>query len=250
MMASLKSEFRKIYTVRTTYLILLASVIIIAIFSFYVEGIKAGSTGAAVTDPYKLSKLVRDAVANMAGLGAIIGILSFTHEYRFNTITYTLTASRSRGKTLLAKLAAISAFSVLFTIFVALSAVGLMYLGLAIKGLGLTHQIFPTNLIWRVFFVGWGFAMIASLLAVLIRHQIGAVVTYFIIPGPVESLLGIPLKDHRIYLPFTSLQQVTGAENLRVPHALSHGRSAMVFTIYLLVGWAVAWILFLRRDAT
>ncbi|HSX18130.1 MAG TPA: ABC transporter permease [Candidatus Saccharimonadales bacterium] len=250
MIATLKAELRKIYNIRSTYAILLFSLVLMLIFAFWVEGIKAGENGRAVTDSGKLAGLLLDAITNLAFWGAIVGILSVTHEYRYNTIVYTLTASRSRSRVLLSKIIAVSLFAVFFSIFVSVFAVALMYLGLAIKGVSLSHQVLPLDLIWRILFVGWGYSMGGLLLASLIRQQVGSIVAFFVLPNLVEALVGLLLKDNKMYLPFTSLQQVTKVQNTELRHTLSHGRAALVFGVYLIVGWIVAWYLFLRRDAT
>ena len=249
MMASLKSELRKIYTVRSTYAVLLFSFVLMMIFAFWIEGYKAGNGSSAATDPNKLAILLLDAITNLAFWGGIVGMLSATHEYRYNTIMYTLTASSSRSQSLLAKVISISIFAVLFAIFVTIFAGVLMYAGLAIKGLSLSHQVVPVDIIWRILFVSWGYSMVGLLLGVAIRHQIGAFVAFFVLPSAFESLVGLLLKDNRIYLPFTALQQVTHLEGSDLHRMLSHGRAAAVFLVYLVVGWIVAWYLFLRRDA-
>lgn len=254
MIASLKSELRKIYTVRSTYFIILFSLALMLFFAFYTEGMKAGDSSKAVTDPTKLAGLIRDAVTNLAAIGAFVGILSITHEYRYNTIMHTLTASRSRTKTLFAKIVAVSIFAAFYTVFAAAGAVALMYIGLAVKGFSLATQTIPADLWWQVLFIGWGFSMLGLLLAALIRQQVGALAAFFILPGLGEALLGLLLKQNSKYLPFSALQQVTGGptngpvEEL-ANRMLSHGDAALVVMVYLVVGWIVAWILFLRRDA-
>jgi ABC-type transport system involved in multi-copper enzyme maturation permease subunit len=250
MMAALKSELRKIYTVRSTYAVLLFSFVLMMIFAFWIEGVKAGSNGAPTTDSHKLATLLLDAITNLAFWGGIVGMLSATHEYRYNTIMYTLTSSRSRSQTLIAKIVSVSIFAVLFAVFVTIFAGALMYLGLAIKGLSLSHQVIPLDIIWRILFVSWGYSMVGLLLGVAIRHQIGTFVAFFVLPSAFESLAGLLLKDNRIYLPFTALQQVTHLEGGNPGlHLLSHGRAALVFGAYLAIGWLIAWLLFLRRDA-
>jgi len=250
MIASLKSELQKIWTVRSTYAVLLFSFILMGIFAFWVEGFKAGDGSKALIDPTKLAGLLSDAITNLAFWGGFVGILSMTHEYRYNTIMYTLTASRSRSKSLLAKILAVSIFAVLFAIFVSVFATALMYLGLTVKGLTLSHQTIPADLIWRVLFEGWASSMLGLLLAVLIRVQVGAIAAFFVIPVAIEPLAGLILKDNRIYLPFLALQQVTHLEGGAAGRVLSHGRAALVVGVYLVIGWIVAWILFLRRDAS
>ncbi|HSX44167.1 MAG TPA: ABC transporter permease [Candidatus Saccharimonadales bacterium] len=250
MIASLKSELQKIWTVRSTYLILLFSFGLMCIFAFWIEGVKAGESSKAITDPTKLASLISDAITNLAFWGGLVGILSATHEYRYNTIMYTLTSSRSRTKTLFAKVFAVAIFAVVFTVFVAVMAPIMMYLGLAVKGFSLTHQVIPTDLWWRVLFEGWGMSMLGLLLAILIRVQVGAIAAFFVIPVAIEPLAGLLLKENRAYLPFLALQQVTGLMGSDLHHVLSHSKAAMVVCAYLVVGWIVAWILFLKRDAS
>jgi ABC-2 type transport system permease protein len=249
MIASLKSEIRKLYTVRSTYATLLFCLLIMGIYAFWAEGIKAGDSTLAATDPHKLAFLIRDAVGNLAFFGGIVGILALANEYRHNTIMYTLTISRSRTQTLLAKIVAVSIFSVIFTLFVAIIAPALMYLGITIKGLSLAHQTFPPDILWRVFFTSWSYSMIGLLLAALIRQQVGAIATFFALPLFIEGLLGLLLKDNAVYLPFAALQQVTSIQGNGIHKMLSPGKAAFVVTAYLVVGWVIAGILFLRRDA-
>jgi len=251
MLASLKSELRKIWTVRSTYFILIFAVLLIGLFAFWSEGIKAGSNSVAVTDSHKLANLFAASIANLALFGALVGILSFTHEYRYNTIMYTLTNNKSRTRSWFAKLLAVTMFSLLFTVFVSLLAVGAMYLGLAFKGLTLVHQIFPLSLLWRVVFVGWGFSMFGFILAAIIRQQVGAMAAFFLIPSLGEQLLSLLLKHHSVYLPFTALMRVTTSEPASADsrYALSPGKAALVVSAYLVGGWIISWYLFLRRDA-
>jgi hypothetical protein len=122
-----------------------------------------------------------------------------------------------------------------------------MYLGISIKGLTLAHQAFPLDLLWQVLFVGWGYSMAGALLAIVIRHQTGSIAAFFIIPAFIETLLGLLLKDNKVYLPFIALQQV--ATSAGITHPLTHSKAALVFTAYLAIGWVIAWFLFLRRDA-
>jgi ABC-type transport system involved in multi-copper enzyme maturation permease subunit len=250
MMPAIKSDLRKLYTLRSTYLFLLAALAIIGIFAFWVEGYKAGINSLSVHDSHKLATLIRDAITNLAGLGGLVAILLMTHEYRYNTINYTLSLSRSRSQTLLSKVITVSIFALFFTVFVTVFSVAAMYLGIAIQGASLSHQVIPMDLIWRTLFVGWGYAMTGLLLATIIRQQVGVVVAFLFLPGVVESLLGLVLKDNRTYLPFTALQQVTGLQgDIGLKHLLSHGEAALVFMFYLVIGWIIAWYLFLRRDA-
>src|SRR5665213_1030095 len=189
MIAATKAEIRKLLTVRSTYIIFTLSVLLAVFFAFYADGLRAGQT---VHDPSKLAGEVTSAISAVALLGALVGVLLMTHEYRYNTIMYTLTSSRNRTRVLLAKIIAVSLFAVVFSLVLAVLSPSLAYLGIHVKGLHLVHQVFPVwSLLWRSIFVGWGFAMLGLLLSVIIRSQVGTIATLFLVPSTVEQLLGL-----------------------------------------------------------
>jgi ABC-2 type transport system permease protein len=243
---ALKSEFRKLLTVRSTYIVVGLALALLAFIGFYAEGIRLPAE--ALHDPFQLSGDITGAVQAMAGFGAIVAILLLSHEYRYNTITYTLTASNSRSKVLLAKIVVISVFAVLFTLVVAAFSPLMSYLGVHAHGQSLVPQhIYYHDLWWRVLLYGWGYAMLGLLLTALIRNQVGAIAALFLIPGVVEQLLTLLLKDNAVYLPFSSLMSVL---NHTERGAISYGHAALTFMAYMVVGWAITWVLFLRRDAS
>lgn len=245
MIATLKAELRKVLTVRSTYGVLFFIFMLLMIFSFYFGGIHTDPKSVVV--PGLLANEVVNAVAASSLFISIVGVLLMTHEYRYNTITYTLTASKSRLRVLLAKIVVISAFSLLIASIVGVLAPCLAYLGLTVKGLHLTSQVFSYgDLIWRCLFVAWGYSMIALLAAAAIRNQVGVLATIFLFQGTVEPLLGLMLKSHAAYLPYRALNAVLQP----VSGDLSYTRGALVFMAYLVVGWIVAAVLFVKRDAT
>ncbi|MET0779554.1 MAG: ABC transporter permease [Candidatus Saccharimonadales bacterium] len=254
MLASIKAEFRKLWTVRSTYVLFIVAFALVMIFAFYAEGIKA--LPASLHDTGKLASEVTNAVVTVSLLGALAGVLLMTHEYRYNTIMYTLTSSSSRTKTLLAKIVAVSVFSVLFSLVFAVISPLMTLLGLHIKGLTLDpQQLDVFSLAWRAVFYGWGFSMFGLAFAVILRHQIGVIVTLFMVPSTGEALVGLLLRHNAVYLPFTALGQVlehhpvVQAGRLINPIAMSYGRAALIAALYIAVVWVVAWILFTRRDA-
>lgn len=246
MIPALRAEFRKLLTVRSTYIWTIAAIVFMFFIAGYIEGWNLSPKD--LQSPLQFSGDVLGAL-NLSIVGAIIAVLLMTHEYRYNTIMYTLTASRSRSKVLLAKIVTISAYAICLTIILGVLSPIASNIGLHLHG----HMLVPQtlhiwDLIWRSLFYGWAYGMAGLLLAVLIRNQIGAIVALFLIPGLVEQLLGQLLKSHAVYLPFTALGQIIGNSHGAIGH-LAPGRAAIVFLIYLVVGWIVAWILFLRRDA-
>ena len=91
--------------------------------------------------------------------------------------------------------------------------------------------------------------MIGLLLAAIIRLQPGSVAALFVLPAVVEPLLSQLLSKNAVYLPFAALSQLVG-DGAVGGGSLAPGKAALVFLIYLVVGWAVAWYLFLKRDSS
>jgi ABC-2 type transport system permease protein len=248
MMSNLKAEFRKVFSVRSTYVILLIVLALEILFAFYVSGWRINSQD--LHNPTTLSNDITSAVATVSIFAALIATLLMTHEYRYNTIMYSLTLSKSRSRVLLAKILVISAFAIIFTFIAGALSPLLSILGIHAHHLKLVPQTIPYgSLVWHSLFYGWGYAMAGLLIAALIRNQIGAIVTLFIAPDTVEGVLSLLLKKNTVYLPFSSLHTVIGQGMGTYINSITPTHAAMVFMGYLVGGWLIAWILFLRRDA-
>ncbi|HEV2412223.1 MAG TPA: ABC transporter permease subunit [Candidatus Saccharimonadales bacterium] len=249
MLGTLRAELRKLLTVRSTYFVTGFAILLMAFIAFYGEGWRL--SGGSLSDPTQLAGDVLGAL-NLAVFGAVVAVLLVTHEYRYNTIVYTLTNSNSRSKVLFSKLIAASVYALILSAIIGTLSPVMAYLGVHAHGHTLGPQtLHYWNLIWRSLFYGWGYAMAGFLLALLTRNQIASVVSLFVIPDLVEQLLRIILKQNVAYLPFTALNQVIRMGGSMDPYSstLSPLKSAGVYCVYLALGWIVAWALFLRRDA-
>jgi len=247
MKPALKSEFRKLLSVRTTYITTAFVVLFVTFIAIYVEGWRLKPIELAKTD--QLSSDVLGAVS-LSIFGAVIAILQMTHEYGYNTITYTLTSSDSRSRVLLSKFIVISCYALVLTALISVLSPVMTYLGVHAAGHSLAPQhLYYKDLAWRSLFFGWSYGMIGLVLATIIRSQVGSIVALFITPAAIEPLLSQLLNSKAVYLPFTSLGMVTGNESVK-GNSITPERGALVFLVYLAIGWAVAWYLFLRRDAT
>jgi ABC-2 type transport system permease protein len=269
MIPALKSEFRKLLTIRSTYLFILLALIIVGIYSFYGEGFK-DSANLIQTLKHKhgplenaaLSQFIAGTITVMSHFislfGGIIALLLITHEYRYNTITYTLTSSNSRSKSLAAKLLSVMGFVFLYAVLLGLYGLAMIHLGLSFSHNVLPHQeISYANYIGKILFHAEGYALAALLFGALIRNQVGAFAALLIIPGPVEGLLSLILRHNSVYLPFMSLDQVIQAPSVTSPAVneastgyLTPAKGALVFLTYLVIGWLVGWYLFLKRDSS
>ncbi|HUD06433.1 MAG TPA: ABC transporter permease [Candidatus Saccharimonadales bacterium] len=247
MIQAFKAELKKLLTVRSTYFIFGFCIVLLVFFGFYVSGWRIDNL--SLLDPSTLSSDVTAAVSTVSVFAGIIAILLVTHEYRYNTIMYTLTASNSRSKVLLSKILVITGLSVVFVVFFGVLSPLATVLGVHAHHLKLVPQTFHYwNLVWRCFFYGLGYAMAGLLIAAIVRNQIGAVVTLLIFPATVERLLSLLLKNNSVYLPFTALSTVIG-QGENVYNTITPFHAFLVFCGYLVLGFAVTWYLFLRRDA-
>jgi ABC-2 type transport system permease protein len=242
MIPAIKAEFTKIFSVRSTYFILAICLLIEILFAFYATSYKASASD--LMDPGFLTSEVTGAVMFLSTILSLVAILLVTHEYRYNTIVYTLSAARNRSLVFLAKIVAISSFMIIFILIFAVLSPILAELGVHASGRHLISQhLSISSLLWRVVFSGWAYSMLAFILALIVRVQVGAIAAIFLLPGTVEALIGLLLKKNQVYLPFTAISAVISRDQL------SYGRAAAVAMVYVVLGWLLAWALFQRRDA-
>lgn len=268
MKAALKAEFKKLLTVRSTYVLMLGFLILGAFFSFYVYGFKNSGlpqyTGPSPLDHARASLFAAGSITQIANItsvaGALIALLLLAHEYRYNTIIYTLAASNSRTKTLAAKIIAVFCLVFVYSLIATAILLTLVWAGAAAAG----HSLPAQDINFFVFFTKCiffceAFAMAGLVFITLIRNQIGAIAALLILPNTVEGLLSLLLKKNSVYLPFTALQQVASppeiagdapAHSAATTGSLSAPKGALVFLCYLILFWIIAWYLFRRRDAT
>src|ERR1700691_3025503 len=110
MITEIRAELRKVFSVRSTYVILAAMLAIMIFFSFYVGGWH--SDKADLLNHFNLLQTSRQSVNFLAIFPALIGVLLLTHEYRYNLMGYSLTLSNNRSKVLAAKIIVITLLSV------------------------------------------------------------------------------------------------------------------------------------------
>jgi ABC-2 type transport system permease protein len=248
MITNLKAEFRKVFSVRSTYIILAFVLILEIVFAFWSSGWRIDAHD--LHNPATLTNDITSAVSAVSVFVALIAALLMTHEYRYNTIMYSLTLSKSRTRVLIAKILVISLVAVAFTVVVGALSPLLSVLGAHMNHLKFAPQtLHYGTLLWHSLFFGWGYAMAGLLIAALIRNQIGAIVALFLAPDTIEGILSLLLKKNTAYLPFSSLHAVIGQGMGQYLHVITPARSAAVFMVYLVIGWIIAWVLFVRRDA-
>ena len=240
MIALLRAECRKLLTVRSTYIISIIALLLIGFLSFYIEGFRG-----MIPFPNWFMSLIGNVSTTISIFVAIVAILLMGHEYRHNTIMYTLTSANSRTKVMFAKIITVIGYALSLTVIAWVLAVFAYWLGVTLSPNELQQWITPTiewSGVWRGAFFVVGFGLIGLLLAFLFRNLVGAIAALFILPT-VEGLLSPLLKDNVRYLPFSMLEQVHSGM-VGAPRT-----AAFLFLAYLAAAWLIAWYLFTRRDA-
>lgn len=242
MMQTLRAEFCKLLTIRSTYVVSILVLLLIGFISFWGVGVKGGP----VFSPTTLTETILNATMITGTIAGILAILHICHEYRYNTITYSLTISNSRLKVLAAKFAVVSALAIVLTFLTAVIALSMPGLGAAVAGHSLGPQMVDGwNIAWRVFTFVLGSALLGLILGFLVRSVVAATVIFLMLPA-VESLLHALLKISNNYLPAASQMQILQTPG---PEAFSPLASLGVFAGYLAISAVVATVLFVRRDA-
>lgn len=244
MIRSFRAEMRKIWTVRSTYVIaLLVLVVAVGIAGFWAYGFK--DVGHAAKSPKVLLDLLYGGISTVGVFLAFIALLSVGHEYRYNTILYSLTSVNRRSKLFVAKwLATTISALVLATIVFPLCAAG-FYVGQELHHVNTVTQTMPDwHFVWVAAVSIVGMMSFAYIIATLLRSQVGAIAAFLILPTTVESLLGLLLKDNIKYLPFTALGNVSSQQPSPALHT-----SLMISAAYIVGFGLLSYVLFLRRDA-
>lgn len=249
MMATLKSEVRKLLTIRSTYFITILTLALVTFFSIYVFGYQQGSQPAS--SPIYMADTIYNLLGMFVTFATIIAILNVAHEYRYNLINYTFTLSRSRLRVLFSKVFVLLAYTTIIgAVTVAIAYFGSKF-GLSLRGVELAPQQLPlVEVAWQYLAYSWGYVLIGIILAVIIRGVVGSIVAFFLIPTA-EQILSLILKGNTKFLPFRSLDAIAATPNPFVPDlaVLSHSAALGVFAIYLAVFGSIATYLFVTRDA-
>lgn len=247
MVNEIRAEFKKVFSVRSTYIIFGLMLVLLIFFGFYVGGWHTDKLD--LLDPGRLFSITQQSITFLAIFPALIALLLFTHEFRYNLVSYSLTLSNNRSKVLASKIIVISVIAIAATAVVGILSPFLANLGIHANHLKLVPQhYYYLAMTWRGLVYGWGYAMAGLVIAALIRNQIGAIIALFVVPDTVEGLLSIWLKNNVVYLPFNALHTMLGIDR-GVSSPISPLGAMFVFLGYLAFGWIIAWYLFLKKDA-
>lgn len=244
MLAAWKAEYRKLLTVRSTYVLFLISIALGAVLiGFWIYGYK--NVQHAGVDSSALLGSLLACVSTVGVFLSFIAVMLVGHEYRYNTIMYNLTNTNSRTRFFLAKWKAAAVFGLVFAAIIVLLNWGLFYLGLSLHHIHPVAQHVPVwSLMWRAVATIAGDISFAFIITMLLRNLIAAIAVVLVLPTTVETLLTLLLKDNVKYLPYTALGNLTN-----VTTKVSYTFSLWVVIAYVVIVGTLAYALFLKRDA-
>ena len=239
------SEFRKLVTTRSVYLMLAGLIVIVGlgVVATTTDG-EPGSLLAPLQDQVFLN--VSLTIAPLFGL--LLGLRSFTDEFRFASIVPTLLASPVRRRVLGAKLVATAVGGIVLSLAaVAISlAVGVPIL--IVKGIEVTGsagalalvmgRLLGATVLWTAIGVGLGLA---------VKHQVAAIAGTLVWILAAEGILSGLIPNVSKYFPGSAGFAVVG---INPAELLTPALGALLLGTYALIAVAAGGVLMHRRDIT
>ncbi|MDP9319278.1 MAG: ABC transporter permease [Actinomycetota bacterium] len=272
MRTALAYEWQRITTVRSTYWFSAMAVVVSGMTAFFIAlAFRASDlTADGVSTFFQASTLVVTAAGSVfiapvvsAPFCAVIGAMSFGHEYRYGTIKQTLTAIPDRVVMFFAKLVILVGW--LLTLMLVIVVVNMAMGGLFLDGFSLSQEALRPIVDFALYNVGWGIAGFG--LAALFRNLAGALVGVLVYPLVIEAigynilrLVKVGTLDRlanlfpasagrrTIFSPYERFANPSSSSDTTL-HVWGLAASTAVFWCGLLLLTATALALFLARDA-
>ncbi len=246
MLPLIRSEFRKLSTVRGPWLLLAAGPLLV------VAGVTGlVQSGGNVHEPATQGKALAH-VALAALFTLVFGIVAVAGEYRHGTVTDTFLSTPDRGRVVAAKLAAYGAVGAVAGLVSAAVAVAVTAAWWAAKGgsLQLSAAGSLRTLIGGVA-VNVAFAAIGVGVGALVRNLAAAIAAALawiaLVEGIAGQLVGAGLAR---WLPFSASEALGRADMIGAARLLPQWGGGLVLAGYAIAFAAAAMVTTLRRDVT
>jgi hypothetical protein len=241
----IRSEVRKLITTRSAYMLLGGLVAMVALGAVAVA---LDTKGPAISVPLEGQPFLHVAMLIAPVFALLLGLRSFTDEFRFGSIVPTLLAEPRRLRVLGAKLVAVGAAAVALAL--AALATG-MVAGVIVQVVRHAHtagspvalaelagRLAAAAALWAAIGVGVGLA---------VRHQVAAVAGSLVWLLAGEGLLSGVMPRVARFFPGSAGFAVTG---LNASRLLSPASAAVVLGAYAMVAVVAGGALMRRRDIT
>lgn len=239
MKALVISEWRKIRTTRTAWLLGLATVVIAVITAI------ATQAGEFPADRPLSNPLLRDMPVFVGLFILVLGLRAVTDEFRHGTITTSILATPSRARIVTAKAIVTGLIGMAFAVIAEIIVVVLTVALSAAKGPVAVEGVLLAQLLAGAAAAGLITAVLGVGVGAVVKHQLGAVVgglAWFLVA---EELLAGILKDAGKWLP---AQTARGLTQVARDDLLRPGPAGIAFAIYALTALAAGAIVMRRRD--
>jgi ABC-2 type transport system permease protein len=242
----IRTEMLKLRTVRSPWLLLAASPLLVI----------AGISGLSLSAKKPLDTATQSQALAHVGLASIFtlafGILAVAGEYRHRTITDTYLSTPARGRVISAKLAVHGVLGALSGVLASL--VGLLVTAAWWSDKGVSFS-WGDSAMWTT--IGGGIAWNAAFAAIgvgvgaLVRNLVGAIAVALAWVALVEGIVGQLIGNLARWLPFNAGQALgAGSKAMTSEDLLPRWGGGAVLAIYTVVFAALAVLTSMRRDVT
>ena len=249
MKALLVAELLKLRSTRATALLVIAAQgIVVLTVATTVPGLLEENPGISLRDPDLLAIIVGSGFGFPLLLMALLGVLAFTQEFRYGTITSTYLGEPRRARVLIAKVLSLVIASAVITAVTLAVDVPLSLALIQVQGgeLRVTAQLWQT--VASGFVVMAAYAVIGVAIGALVTHQIAAVVGVLVWMTAVEQM-AIPLYPEggrwMLFAAASSFMQADGGFGVEL---LPVAVGGLVVLAYVGVTLALAMVVTPHRD--
>lgn len=244
-----RSEVRKLWTVRTTWVLTLIG------WGLVVLTTATMLFGALIGEPFRGTDpevaVAVEQIGSNAMIVLIVGLLAMTTEFRHGTIGRTLQIVPSRGRMLIAKLAAAVTYAIAFFITSLVLLAIVVGIAAAVRGVGISIGAETGAAAWQVPAALVLNAVLGVALGGVIRSQVVAISLTLIWLFVVENLLAALRPSVGRWMPFQALNSIFIAETTADAmgrQVLSPPVALTVFLGYVLAAAVAATVLLRVRD--
>lgn len=239
------SELRKLTTTRTAYALLVA---LVAAVSLGTVAVITDGPPTSVDVPLQLQPFLSVVLSITPLFALLLGIRSFTDEFRFGSIVPTLLASPRRAQILGAKVVAAGSGGVVLALTATAGATAIGVPLLLADGwdaavspgpmMQVVGRLIAATMLWTTIGVGLGLA---------VRHQVAAVAGALVWMVAGEGIVADFLPDIARYFPGAAGFSVVG---INAGDLLAPAAAAMLLGGYAMLAIVAGGALMRRRDIT
>jgi ABC-2 type transport system permease protein len=239
------SEVRKLTTTRSIYAMLAGLIAVVAIGAV---AIVTDTPSADLGVPLQQQPFLHVSLLIAPLFGLLLGLRSFTDEFRFGSIVPTLLASPVRRRVLGAKLVAAGAGGVVLSLAAMAGTIAIGLPILVARGIDVTWstsalvevigRLIGATVLWTAIGVGLGLA---------VRHQVAAIAGTLIWLLAAEGILSGLVPNVAKFFPGAAGFAIVGINSASL---LTPGLAALLLGAYALAAVTLGGVLMQRRDIT